>query len=125
MDEEFEMLLDLAKKHVNRIELNKYVTYGGVACALITDKGNVYTGIYVNALCCIGFCAEQAAIAEMMKNGETKISKLVSVTKGKIYPPCGKCREFIRMINPDNLNTKIILEDKKVITIGELLPYPW
>ena len=45
MDSEFELLLNKAIKLVNRVELNKYITYGGVACALLTDKGNIYTGI--------------------------------------------------------------------------------
>ena len=78
MDSEFELLLNKAIKLVNRVELNKYITYGGVACALLTDKGNIYTGIYIEAKCGIGFCAEHSAIADMIKHGETKIVKLVS-----------------------------------------------
>lgn len=125
MDREFEFLLNEAIKLVNRVELNKYVTYGGVACALLTDKGNIYTGIYIEAKCGIGFCAEHSAIADMIKHGETKIVKLVSSRKDKIYPPCGRCRELIRMIDNDNLKTKVLLENNKVVTISELLPYPW
>lgn len=125
MDKEFEKLLKEAQKLINRVEINKYVTYGGVACALLTDKGNIYTGVYIEAKCGIGFCAEHSAIAEMIKNNETKIEKLVSSKKGQIYPPCGRCRELIRMINEENLETKILLENNKIVTIKELLPYPW
>lgn len=119
------MLLKQAQSLINRVELNKYVTYGGVACALLTDKGNIYTGVYIEAKCGIGFCAEHSAIADMIKNGETRILKLVSSKKGQIYPPCGRCRELIRMVNNDNMNTQILLEDNKIVTIEELLPYPW
>ena len=125
MDKEFEMLLNEANKLINRVELNKYITYGGVAAALLTDKGNVYTGVYIEAKCGIGFCAEHSAIADMIKHGETKIKKIVSAKKGKIYPPCGRCRELIRMLDEENLKTKVLLEDGKVVTIGKLLPYPW
>ena len=125
MDKDFEILLNEAKKLINRVELNKYITYGGVASALMTDKGNIYTGVYIEAKCGIGFCAEHSAIADMIKHGETKIVKIVSAKKGQIYPPCGRCRELIRMLDEENLKTKVLLEDGKVITIGELLPYPW
>lgn len=125
MDKDFEILLNEAKKLINRVELNKYITYGGVASALMTDKGNIYTGVYIEAKCGIGFCAEHSAIADMIKHGETKIVKIVSAKKGQIYPPCGRCRELIRMLDEENLKTKVLLEDGKVVTIGELLPYPW
>lgn len=125
MDNDFEILLKKAQSLINRVELNKYVTYGGVACALLTNKGNIYTGVYIEAKCGIGFCAEHSAIAEMLKNGETKIVKLVSSKKGQIYPPCGRCRELIRMIDIENMDTKILLENNKIVSIRELLPYPW
>lgn len=125
MDKDFQTLLKRAQGLIHRVELNKYVTYGGVACALLTEKGNIYTGVYIEAKCGIGFCAEHSAIAEMIKNGETRILKLVSSKKGQIYPPCGRCRELIRMIDNENMNTEILLEDKKIVTIKELLPYPW
>lgn len=125
MEKDFEILLNTANKLINRVELNKYITYGGVACALMTDKGNIYSGVYIEAKCGIGFCAEHSAIAEMIKNGETKISKIVSAKKGQIYPPCGRCRELIRMLDEKNLDTQVLLENNKIITIRELLPYPW
>ena len=125
MDKDFELLLNEANSLINRVELNKYITYGGVACALLTEKGNVYSGIYIEAKCGIGFCAEHSAIADMLKKGETKIIKIVSAKKGQIYPPCGRCRELIRMLDEYNLNTEVLLENNEIITIRELLPYPW
>jgi cytidine deaminase len=50
---------------------------GYVGAALITDRGNIYTGINVSVYCGIGFCAEHSAIAEMIKKGETRIARVV------------------------------------------------
>ena len=44
---------------------------GSVAAALRTRSGAVYTGICIDVSCGIGFCAEHAAIAEMLKHRET------------------------------------------------------
>lgn len=46
---------------------------GAVGAALLTTKGNIYTGINIEIACGIGFCAEHSAIAEMLKNRETEI----------------------------------------------------
>ena len=125
MDNDFKTLLCEAEKLINRVELNKYVTIGGVACALMTEKRNIYTGIYIEAKCGIGFCAEHSAIADMVKHGETRIIKIVSAKRGKIYPPCGRCRELIRMINLANIETQVLLEDNEGVTITDLLPHQW
>jgi cytidine deaminase len=42
---------------------------------------------------------------------------------GKVYPPCGRCREFIYRINYDNLDTEILVDDNKVVKLSEILPY--
>ena len=34
----------------------------------------------------------------------------------------GSCRETIRMINPDNIETLVLLENEKVVKIKDLLP---
>jgi cytidine deaminase len=40
-----------------------------------------------------------------------------------ILSPCGRCREFIRQIHPENLQTEVILDTDKVVTLADLLPY--
>ena len=95
-------------------------------CALESESGNIYTGINIDLACNLGFCAEQAAIADMLKHGEMKIKRLIAVYKnGNILPPCGRCREFMIQVNKDNLNTLIILPDFKEIPLKELLPELW
>lgn len=101
--------------------------FGDVASVLVSASGATHRGV------CIdtggnGFCAEQAAIGAMVTTGEYRVKEIVAVWKddtGSIYvlPPCGSCREFIRSIDPDNLNTEIVLgvEDRR--PLRELLPY--
>lgn len=125
MDQEFVSLKKIAQRLAGDTTLTDYVRYGHVACALLTDKGNVYTGVSINAKCGIGFCAEHAAIADMLKAGESKIVKLVSSSESGVVPPCGRCREFIRQINGDNMHTKVLINETDTKTIDELLPDCW
>ncbi len=123
MDKDFERLLVEAKKYARKRILSEYAYCGHVSCALMSSKGNIYTGININSKCALGNCAEQAAILEMLKHGESEIKKIVSYSvKGFIYSPCGKCRELIRMIDSKNLETKVMVSENKYCTISELLP---
>lgn len=125
MDKEFLILKEVAMKLAGDTTVSKYVRCGHVACALLTDKGNIYTGISINAKCGIGFCAEHSAIADMLKAGESKIIKLVSASQNSVVVSCGRCLEFIRQINEENVNTKILLQDNTIKTLDELLPIRW
>ncbi len=99
---------------------------GYVGAALLTSQGNVFTGINIELSCGIGFCAEHSAISEMVKNGETRIKKIVAVTaEENILPPCGRCREMIFQINNSNLETEIIIDKGIIKTLSELLPENW
>ena len=103
--------------------MTKYATCGHTSCALLTKDKNIYTGISLETKCIMGNCAEHAAIVEMIKNNETGIEKIVAYSsKGMIYPPCGKCRELIRMIDERNLKTKVMVKEDKVVELEELLP---
>ena len=119
-------LYDIALCTVKNINLKKNGKAGHVACALETVSGIVYTGICIDVPCSIGICAEQAAIAEMLKHGETKIKRIVSVYEdGSILSPCGRCRELIAQLDENNTNTKVILDEKSVKLLSELLPCKW
>ena len=96
---------------------------GGVAAALITRAGHVYTGICVDTACSLGFCAEHAAIAEMLKARESEIETIVAVAASGIYPPCGRCRELMRLVNPANSTTRVVIGDGTVLRLSELLPF--
>jgi cytidine deaminase len=97
---------------------------GDVAAAILTREGRVYTGICIDASCSVGFCAEHAAIAEMLKARESQIAVIVAVDDaGSILPPCGRCRELMWQVNPKNADTRVIVGSKKSLKLAELLPY--
>ena len=99
---------------------------GYVGAALVTDRGNLYTGINVSVYCGIGFCAEHSAVAEMIKHGETKIRKIVAATaQGAVLPPCGRCRELLYQVDAANLDTAVILGSGETQALRELLPHNW
>ena len=80
-------LYQIALQTVSPIKLKKNGEAGHVGCALETVGGVVFTGICIDVPCSIGICAEQAAIAEMLKNRETKIKRIVAVYEdGSILP---------------------------------------
>lgn len=119
-----EELRERAFEKVSPRQLSKNCYVASVASALLTDKGNVYTGVCIDTPSSMGFCAEHAAIVQMITNGESRIVKIVSVgAGGKVYPPCGRCREFIYQINKDNLKADVLVDEGKVVKLEELLPY--
>lgn len=121
-----EELYQIAYNHINHKKIKQFGISGHVACALETKEGNIFTGICIDLPCSIGLCAEQAAIAEMVKNNETVIEKIIAVYEdGSILPPCGRCREFISQIDDQNLKTTIILPELKEVLLQDLLPERW
>lgn len=121
-----EDLIKKAKSVINPVRIGRFLV-GDVGCALLTDKDNVYTGVCIDSSSGMGFCAEHSAIAAMVTAGEYRIKKLVALCKykGEIYvlPPCGRCRQFIKEIHKDNLNSGIIIGKNKAVKLSELLPY--
>jgi cytidine deaminase len=102
---------------------------GDVAATLLTDRGNVYSGVCIDTGSGTGFCAEHAAIAAMVTAGEYRIARIVAVWREEqtgmlsVLPPCGRCREFIRQIDPANLDTEVVLGINTVRPLKELLPF--
>lgn len=122
----FEELYQVAVKTLNPRRLSASSEAGSVAAAILTDKGNVYTGVCIDTPCSMGFCAEHAAIAAMVTAGESRIVKLIAVAENQeIVPPCGRCREFICQINDENYKCEVMLTGGRIMTINELLPCRW
>ena len=97
-----------------------------LACALETASGAVFTGICIDVPCSIGLCAEQTAIAEMLKHGETQIRRIVAVYEdGSILPPCGRCRELISQVDTRNGEVIVLVAEGREVTLNELLPERW
>ena len=96
---------------------------GDVAAALLTAAGNLYTGICVDTACSLGFCAEHAAVAEMLKAREAEVRMVVAVnSRGEILAPCGRCRELLWQLHPGNRETQIVLGADRLLTLAALLP---
>ena len=118
-------LIKEAKKHVGEFKLsNDKMTAGSISAAILSSTGKIYTGICIDVASGIGFCAEHSAIAQMLKDRDTRIEMVVTVKdNGDIIPPCGRCRELMLLINNDNRNTKVAIERDKIILLKELLPF--
>ena len=125
MDKDFLILRKEAKKIAVKNRLNEYVKYGHVGAALMTDKGNIYTGVAIDCSCAIGFCAEHSAISEMLKHNESRIVKIVAMNSKTSVSPCGRCREFIRLINEDNMDADVMISDNEIVKLKDLLPHAW
>lgn len=121
---EFSQLFLEAVKVLNPRRISEDIEVGGVAAALVTDKGNVYRGICIDTSCSMGFCAEHAAISAMLTAGEDRVEKIVAVDWAKrILPPCGRCREFLLQLgNPDTL---VLVAEDAAVKVKDLLPFSW
>ena len=122
---EIQRLIKKAEQVENRLPLRSDYTAGAVGAALLAADGRTYTGISLSMACGIGFCAEHAAVAEMLKNGTTRVEMIVAVSKGRILPPCGRCRELLAQLDPENMGCQVILGEDRVLSLNELLPEHW
>ena len=87
------ILIELAKPLLGEMALARPdMSAATVAAAIRTRAGNVYTGVCIDVSCGMGFCAEHAAVAEMVKGRETEIAMILSVCDDGILAPCGRCR---------------------------------
>ena len=98
---------------------------GSVAAALLSESGKVYTGICVDTACGMGFCAEHAAVAEMLKARESRIAMVVAVAAGgRILAPCGRCRELMWQVDARNRDARVLVAADRAVPLAELLPQP-
>lgn len=117
-------LKDIAAATLSPRQVSEDIEVGGVAAALVTDKGNVYRGICIDTACSMGFCAEHAAIAAMLTAGEDKVAQIVAVNwDTSVLPPCGRCREFLLQLG--NPETQVLVAEDTAVPVKELLPYSW
>jgi cytidine deaminase len=121
-------LINRAGAVVNPKAVGDYLM-GDVGCALVSESGQLYLGVCIDVGSGMGFCAEHSAIAAMITTREYKIKKVVAVWKNEegdvfVLSPCGRCREIMRQIHPDNLReTEVILGVDHVVKLIDLLPH--
>jgi cytidine deaminase len=124
----FKELYEIAKSKLNPRKISPLIEAGGVSAAILTENGNVYTGVCIDTACSLGMCAERNAIANMITNGESKIRKLVCcMTDGKVGTPCGACRELLMQLDKNSGNIDILLnyETMETIKLKDIIPMWW
>ena len=124
----WEELYTAARKVQNDRAVSPFIDAGGVAAALRTKAGNIYTGVCIDTAASLGMCAERNAIACMITHGESRIEKILAVMPdGKIGPPCCVCREFMMQLDRDSGEIEILLdyETREAVRLKELVPQWW
>lgn len=117
---------DAARAVVNPKKISEQMCSGGVGAAVITKKGNIYTGVCIDTDCSLGMCAERNALSTMITNGEFEIVMVAAVDKkGKVLPPCGACREFMMQLN-NSADIEVLVDNKgTVVLLKDLMPYSY
>jgi len=119
-------LVAAAKSVLGRIKLRDDFDAGDVAAAIRTASGNIYTGICIDLSCGLGFCAEVAAVADMLKHRETQIVAVVAMDKhGVLRAPCGRCRETMFQVDRRNQQCRVLLPGNREALLQDLLPEHW
>lgn len=125
----WEELYRAAKSVLNPRKISDIVEAGGVAAAIESESGRIYTGVCVDSACTLGICVERNALFNMISNGESRFRRVIAVNRdGRAMPPCGACRELMSQIMPrDYKNVQIMLDFEKdrVVTLGKLTPEWW
>lgn len=127
MDREWKQLYDAAKSKLNPRQISPLIEAGGVASAVLTDRGSIYTGVCIDTACGLGMCAERNAVANMITNGESRIVRLACVMgDGTPGLPCGACRELLMQLCEQNAAMEILTDCAgTTVTLRELLPAWW
>ena len=129
MERIWDEMYQAAKAVQDGRKISDYIEAGGVAAAVLSASGKIYTGVCIDTCSTLGICAERNAIFNMITNGEEIIKKVLAVMPdGKTGPPCGAFRELMVQLMPDaHREIEILLdyEKEKVVTLGELTPEWW
>lgn len=121
-------LYSRARARIRDRSLSRLMQAGGVAAALLTDRGNIYEGVCIDTASSLGMCAERNAIANMITNGESRIRKIVAVMgDGSVGSPCGACREMMMQLDSESGSIEVLLDvsTRKTITLASLMPDWW
>ena len=129
MEAIWKTLYDAAKGVLRPRKVSGIIEAGGVAAAVESVSGKIYTGVCVDATCALGICAERNALFHMLTEGEDAIRRVVAIgADGKVMPPCGACREFMTQLMPETYRSIEVMMDYeagRVVTLGELTPDWW
>ncbi len=129
MDKIWKQMYEAAEAVRNGRKISAYVEAGGVAAAVLSSSGKIYTGVCVDTCSTLGICAERSAIFNMLTNGEQEISKVLAIMPdGRTGAPCGACRELMVQLMPERYrDIEIMLDysEERLIMLAELTPEWW
>ena len=120
------LLIARAAAVLNQVRVKDRL-FGDVGAAVLSEAGEVFTGVAVDTAGW-GLCAERSALAAMITAGQYRVAKVVAVWKDEmtgrlhVLPPCGICREFMRSIDEANLDALVITGRDRSMPLRELLP---
>jgi len=110
----------------NQVRSRAYAPYSNykVGAALLTKKGQIFTGVNVeNAAYPDSICAERAAIFSAVSAGEREFEAIAVATRNG-GAPCGSCRQ---VLSEFGLDIEVLLADEnenllQQSTVRDLLP---
>lgn len=122
-------LFHAAKAVQQEREISAYVSGGGVAAAISSTTGKIYTGVCIDTCSTLGICAERNAIFHMITCGEQEIDKVLCIMpNGATGAPCGACRELMVQLMPGRYREIAIMldyESERIVKLGALTPEWW
>jgi cytidine deaminase len=122
---DFAALIAEARAFARPIKPTRKCEAGIVAAVIVTATGKHYSGVSMEFTSGMGSCAEHAAVAAMLKDHETVIARVVAVHHdGRVFPPCGRCREMMWQLDMRNRDALVILGPSQAVPLHELLPHP-
>jgi cytidine deaminase len=129
MDSTWKNMYAAAKSVQHGRQISRYVEAGGVAAAVQSASGSIYTGVCVDTCSTLGVCAERNAIFHMLTCGEHELAKVLALMPdGRTGAPCGACRELMVQLMPESYSGIEIMLDYeagRTATLGELTPEWW
>lgn len=129
MEDIWKKMYCAAKNVQNGRKISNYIDAGGVAAAVLSSSGKIYTGVCIDTCSTLGICAERNAIFNMITNGEEKIDKVLAIMPdGKSGAPCGACRELMVQLMPNGYEDIEILldyESERIVKLGDITPEWW
>ena len=117
-------LIERARAELGEFRTSEDCVAGGAAAAILTTGGRVHTGICIDTACGLGFCAEHAAVAEMLKARESHVALVVAVSASGVIAPCGRCRELLWQVDARNRSAGVVVGPHRVVPLADLLPMP-
>lgn len=89
-------LYKACNKELDNKDLTTFVNVGSSACAILTDKGNIYVGKGIESNSKLNTCAEKSAIMNMLNKNEHDIKKMVILNElEEEILPCRDCLNYL------------------------------